>query len=259
MVGRWGFLACAFISAASLSNSAYAGAWSQPKGQGQVIVKYEPVWSIHWLDSDGNRSRLPEDRFDHVLSIWGEYGLTDRITLYGKTDWQDVGDDTLHFRGMGPLEIGARYQVLSYDNSAVSVQGSLISDSDGRNSAWAEPGVGEKEAEVRILAGTSFGGRYPSYIETQIAGRWREHLPSELRLEGTAGVHLNDRYMAVFQVYSGRTFPDNPDFSARWTTFELGAVRHYSDWSLQAGWRSTVIGRNIVTGDGPILGVWRRF
>ena len=253
-VCAWG-LGLSFL----LSEPVLAGAWNQPKGQGQAIVKYEPVWSIHWLDKDGVRYNLPEERVDHVVSLWAEYGVTERLTVLVKTDWQDVGDSQINFQGMGPTEIGGRYRLWSDERMIVSAQASLVSDSDGRNAAWSSAGFGETEAELRLLAGRSFGGRYPSFFEAQLAHRWRDNLPSEMRVEGAAGVHFNDRYMGLFQVYAGKTLPDDKSFEGRWNTYELGVVRHWSDWSAQLGWRSTVAGRNITAGDGPILGIWRRF
>ena len=241
------------------ANGAAASAWNQPKGHGQLIVKYEPVWQIHGFDQDGDRFMLPYERVDHVVSVWGEYGLTDRITLVAKTDWQDIDAGSKSYQGMGPVEIGAKVALWSHDGLVVSAQAAFASDSQGRNAVWGSPGEGEKETEARLLVGRSFGGRYPAFADLQLAHRWRDRLPDEQRLEGAVGVHLNPRYTVMGQVYAGKTLPVEAEHQSRWNTYEIGVVRHWNDWSAQAGWRAVVSGRNVNAGDGPIFAVWRRF
>lgn len=236
-----------------------AGAWNQPKGQGQVIVKYEPVWSVHRFDEDGDRLALPDERQDYIVSLWGEYGLSERVTLLVKTDWQDTDDGFHQYRGMGPVEIGGRWQALDHNGWQVSVQASYISDTHGRNAAWGSAGEGEQEADLRVLAGRNFGGRFPGFYEVQMARRWRDNLANEVRAEGTLGVHFRENYTAMAQFYAGKADVESDVGGARWLTLELGVVRHWEDWSVQAGWRATTAGRNVPAADGPIVALWKRF
>ena len=248
------------VAAISLPASADAGAWNQPKGQGQVILKYEPMWSQRRFDPDGNRVALAHQREDQVVSVWGEYGLTDKVTLLLKTDWQDADDGTRSYRGMGPTEVGGRWQVLSRETSVVSMQASYVTDSQGRNAAWGSPGEGTQEFDLRFLAGHSFVRKNrQQFVEVQLARRWRDHLPDETRLEATAGVHLSSKYTILSQLYAGQAEAGDQGDGARWITTEIGAIRHWDSWSAQFGWRTTVAGRQVDAGNGPVVALWRRF
>lgn len=237
-----------------------AGAWNQPKGQGQLIVKYEPVWSIHRFDADGNRIMQEHERVDHVVSLWAEYGLSERVTLLLKSDWQDADDGVRAYRGIGPTEIGARWQFASVGQSVAAIQSTYVTDTQGRNAAWGSPGEGEQELDLRFMAAHTFTkGKRPKFVEVQLARRWRESLSDDTRVEATAGVHLSNKYTLLSQVYAGQGDEESGEKGARWLTTEIGAVRHWDAWSAQFGWRATVAGRNVNAGDGPIVALWRRF
>lgn len=256
-----GVLGALTLGAAALvvPHSAVAGAWNQPKGQGQAIVKYEPVWSIHGFDEDGDRVRLHHERLDHVASLWAEYGVTDNLTVLLKTDWQDADDRMRSFRGMGPTELGGRWQFLSKGPSVASLQATYVTDSDGRNAAWGSPGQGAEEFDLRLLAGHTFVGSRSNFVEVQLARRWRDQLPTETRIEATAGMHMARHYTIMAQVYAGQGEAEQNEAGARWLTAEISSIRHWDNWSAQFGWRSTVAGRKVNAGDGPIVALWRRF
>jgi len=238
---------------------ATAGAWNLPKGDGLVILKYEPVKASNRYNESGQSEPLMRQHTEEIVSLWGEYGLTDRITLMAKTDWQDSVDEYYDFQGRGLLEVGARVQVLKTDHSVLSVQMVYGHDGDGRNATWAEPGQGEHESEARVLFGRGFDFRYHSYFEAQLARRWRDGLPDETRWEMAFGVDLNPKWSVLTQVYAGKVDTAGQDGGAKWTKIETGIIRHMDDWSLQAGWRRTASGRRIVDGDGIVVALWRRF
>lgn len=256
--GAWQGLVVAVLVCGS-ALPAMAGAWNQPKGSGQVIVKYEPVWSIQRFDQDGDRVSLEEERLDQVVSVWAEYGVSDKVTLLLKTDWQDADDGFHSYRGQGPTEFGARWLAWSGERTVVSVQASYITDSEGRNEAWGSHGEGREEADLRVLVGGNFGTTRPGFYELQLARHWKDGLSEETRLEGTAGVHFKERYTSIIQFYSGKADLPSEQGGARWTTIETGVIRHQGAWSGQVGWRATVAGRNVPAGDGPIVALWRRF
>lgn len=239
---------------------AWAGAWNPPKGHGQVIVKYEPAWSVQRFNADGVRVPLAHERTDEVVSVWAEYGLTDRVTMLLKSDWQDSDDGTRQYRGMGPTELGVRYRLLEGAAGVASVQASYVTDSQGRNAAWGSPGEGAQELDLRFLAGRSFVFRKRQHFaEVQIARRWRDSLPDETRIDATLGVHISSKHTLLSQIYTGQADAPTGGEGARWTTSEVGIVRHADRWSAQLGWRATVGGRNANAADGPIVALWRRF
>ncbi|NBB50791.1 hypothetical protein GVN24_21155 [Rhizobium sp. CRIBSB] len=213
------------------------------------------------FDPDGVRVDLPGDRRDDALSILAEYGLTDRLTLQVKGDWQSGEDAFVDYNGRGPLEIGVTWQAWRNDRSAVSLYAGYADGGEGRNAGYAAPGQGDSDWEVRASAGHSFdgvGGDWGpdrSFVEIQTARRMRQGLPDETRVDLTVGGHFGDDWLVLGQAYGGLADNDG----ARWLSVETSVVRHLGDWSVQAGWRTTVAGRETPIASGPVIGVWRRF
>ncbi len=239
-----------------------AGAWTQPKGKAQVIAKAERMVADEAFDPDGERVPLTVERRDRSLGVFAEYGLTDRLTVQIKGDWQDGEDQFVDYHGRGPLEVALIWQAWRDDRTAVSVQAGYSSAGDGRNAGYAAPGVGEDDWEVRTSVGRSFGGansgpfRFDrSFVEVQAARRFRDGLPNEVRADATIGAHIGERWLILGQAYGGAVDDDG----ARWLSLETSVVRHVGAWSLQAGWRETAAGRETPLGRGLVLAVWRRF
>lgn len=61
--------------------------------------------------------------------------------------------------------------------------------------------------------------------------------------------------MVLSQAFGGMTDDDG----ARWLSVETSVVRRFGDWSVQAGWREAVAGRETPESRGWVLAVWRRF
>ena len=244
---------------------AWAGAWTQPKGRGQVIVKYEDMRADQGFDSDGERVDLPEERRDASAGVFAEYGVTDRLTVQFKGDWQDGEDAFVTYEGRGPLEVGLTWQVWRDDRAAVSLYGGYASAGEGRNAGYAAPGVGDHDFEARVSVGRSFGGlpvRWGpdrSFVEFQAARRIRDGLPDETRVDVTLGGHFGEDWMVLAQAFGGAADDDGVVEGARWLSMETSVVRRLGDWSLQAGWRQTAAGRETPISGGPVVAVWRRF
>lgn len=249
------------LGLAGAASSAFAGSWNLPKGQGQAIVKYEDMRADEAFGPVGGRLDLPVERVDRSASALIEYGLTDRWTLQVKGEWQEGRDGFVDYEGRGPLEIGARWQAHRDDDSVLAVYAGYAQGGAGRNAGYAPPGAGDSDWEMRLLAGQSFNGSgvrwtpQRSFVEAQLARRWRQGLPDGVRVDLTAGAHLNDDWMLMAQGFGGAADDDG----ARWLSVELSAVRHVGAWSVQGGWRQAVAGRDAPVAGGPIVGIWRRF
>jgi protein XagA len=236
----------------AVAGPALAGPWTQPKGKGQVIVKYEDMRADRGFDPDGALADLPAERRDTVAGVFVEYGLTDRITLQFKGDWQSGEDAFVDYEGRGPLEIGATWQVWRDARTAVSLYAGYADGGEGRNAGYAAPGVGDSDWEARASVGHSFGR---AFVDVQAARRMRQGLPDETRVDATAGVHLGESWMLLSQAFGGQADDGGP----RWLSVETSVVRDFGDWSLQAGWRQAVSGRETPQAAGPVVAVWRRF
>jgi len=247
----------AFLTAAG---PAVAGPWTQPKGKGQVILKYEDMRADSGFGMDGLLADLPAERRDRVAGLFAEYGVTDRLTVQFKGDWQSGEDAFVEYEGRGPLEIGVTWQAWRDERTAVSLYAGYADGGEGRNAGYAAPGVGESDWEVRASVGRSFGGSgrwgpSGSFVDLQAARRMRQGLPDETRIDATAGVHLGDDWMVLAQAFGGQADDGGP----RWLSVEASVVREFGDWSVQAGWRQAVAGRETPESSGPVIAVWRRF
>lgn len=243
-----------------IAGPANAGPWTQPKGQSQLIVKYEDMQADRGFNMDGVLADLPAERRDTVLGVFGEYGLTDRLTLQFKGDWQAGEDAFVDYEGRGPLEIGVTWQAWRDDRAAVSLYAGYADGGEGRNAGYAAPGVGYADWEIRASVGRSFGGAgrwgpSASFVELQTARRMRAGLPDETRIDATAGAHIGGDWMVLAQAFGGQADDGGP----RWLSLEASVVRDLGDWSLQAGWRQAVAGRETPESGGPVIALWRRF
>ncbi|TAJ60701.1 MAG: hypothetical protein EPO49_09035 [Brevundimonas sp.] len=247
----------AFLAAAG---PAAAGPWTQARGEGLAILKFEDIRADQGFDVDGSLADLPAERRDTAIGLFLEYGLTDRLTVQFKGDWQSGEDAFVEYEGRGPLEIGVTWQAWRDDRTAVSLYAGYADGGEGRNAGYAAPGVGDSDWEVRASVGRSFGGAgrwgpSGSFVDIQAARRMREGLPDETRIDATAGAHLGDDWMVLAQAFGGQT----DDGGSRWLSVETSIVRDMGDWSLQAGWRHAVAGRETPEGGGPVIALWRRF
>ena len=251
----------AAIALLACAEPAVAGPWTQAKGHGQFIVKYEDMRADRGFDPDGDIANLPAERRDTALGVFAEYGVSDRLTLQFKGDWQSGEDAFVDYEGRGPVEIGLTWQVWRDDRTAVSLYGGYSVGGEGRNAGYAAPGEGEQDWELRAAVGRSFGGleaRWaPSgtFIDLQLARRMRQGLPDETRFDATAGARFGSDWMLLGQAFGGQADEGGP----RWLSVEASVVRDFGDWSVQAGWRQAVAGRETPESGGPIVALWRRF
>jgi hypothetical protein len=242
------------LAAVCVCDQARAGAWPVEPGETLAILKYERAGAEEAWDLDGRRYDWIE-RSDETASLHLEHGLTRRLTLQGKLAWSRGEEAGLAYEGRGPAELGLRYALFRNERMAISLYVGGIAPGDGRNVGYAAPGAGEAAGEVRLLAGRSFAaGDGSVFVEGQAARIGRAELPDETRLDLTVGYAPSDRWLLLGQTYAGWT-----DAEPSWIKVEVSAVRHFGDWSLQAGWRGSVAGKAGPVEEGPVLALWRRF
>ena len=249
-------IAAAFFCA--LSNPAWAGAWAMKDGEGLAIFKYEDQKADRGFDPDGVEGPV-DPRHDQTLSLYTEYGLTDRLTLQTKVGLTRGHDSFVGYSGRGPIELGLRYAFLRTDRSSVSLYLGAAKDGVGRNAGYAAPGEGDTDLEARLLMGSSRQWRRgaQSFAELQVARLRRSGLADETRIDAAVGVRPAPHWLLMAQAYGGQA--DSTPVRARWLKQEISVTRDLGAWSLQAGWRQTASGREIAADHGPVLAIWRRF
>jgi hypothetical protein len=249
-----GSLTAAFLWGAT---TAHAGAWPMPRGEGQVILKYERMEADQAFDEGGSAVDL-FPRTDEQLSAFVEYGLTSRLTLQAQGGYTRGEDAFVAYDGRGPTQLGVRAAVMRTARSVVSVYVGGTIAGEGRNADFAAPSQGDGDLEARVLAGRSGVWRRRNvFAEVQAARLARSGLPDETRLETALGVELTPRWQLLLQSYAGQA--DGGEDSPRWAKGEVSLVRRLGSWRVQAGWRQGYAGRNVPLERGPVVAVWRTF
>jgi hypothetical protein len=246
----------AIAAAFSCPVAAHAGAWPVEKGRTLVIAKYERTSADEGFGPDTVLVDIGHRR-DETLSVFIERGLTPRLTLQAKAGVTRGQDQWVDYSGRGPIEAGLRWAVLRGDRSSLAVYLGAGEAGEGRNAGYAAPGQGSLDLEARVLYGRSsvWRGR-EVYADLQAARLKRQGLADETRIDATLGVRPAKNWLILTQTYAGQA--DRSPVRSRWLKTELSVVRSFGDWSVQAGWRDTLSGRETARDRGVVLALWRR-
>lgn len=262
------FRKCAWALAFALAlapAASRAGAWPNAPGEGLLILAGTYDYADRGFDPDG-RPREAIRYEKQEISLFGEYGLTRRITLVGRAALQDVtieNDGMIDTKsGLAASEIGARAVVFRRDWDVLSIQATLVLPGDVENVSDLRLGEGGRDYEARVLYGRSFallGG--DGFAEAQAGWRVRQGAPpDEARLDLTLGWSDNG-WSAMAQAFglygTGATLPRRDYENLK---LQASVARELGDrMQLQFGAFRTVAGRSIVQETAVFVAVWRRF
>jgi len=235
---------------------AWAGAWPIAPGRTQVIAKYERTNARQGYDSDAVLVDI-DPRRDETLSVFVEHGLTPRLTLQAKAGVTRGHDKWADYSGRGPVELGLRWAAYRDDRSSLAIYLGAGEAGAGRNAGYAAPGQGSLDLEARVLYGRSaiWRGR-EVFVDLEAARLKRQGLADETRIDATLGVRPAKRWLILAQTYAGQA--DRSPDPSNWVKSEFSVVRAVGDWSVQAGWRDTLLGRETARDRGFVLAVWRK-
>ena len=231
----------ALLFAAALAGEARAGAWPMPKGEGQVILRYERQTAGDAFDAGGALTPI-EDRWDESATAFVEYGVTRRLTFQGKFGMARGEDRFTAYEGGSPAELGLRWNVLDRRRAVASVYLGAITPGEGENAIYVSRVRSQGDLELRALVGRSATAfRRPAFAEVQLARLWRIDAGDETRADLTAGVEPARNWLVLVQVYGGMT-DEGAALRPGWLNQEVSLVRRFGGWSAQAGWRAAVQG-----------------
>jgi hypothetical protein len=270
--------------------AAFAGAWTQPRGDSYLRVTYA-WWSTRTrFNADGKKAALegpgrPErgtEYRDRELRVYGEYGIVDRLTAYGSLAYKRVQlfeptaivfggvlpEATHTTSGIGDVILGGRFRILD-GRVPVSVAAEVKAPSGYSPSASPSLGNGMVDAAVRGLVGTSAGWIYA----TADAG-WSHRGGSyqdEFLFSAEIGGQLLSRHYFWRGVLRGRRSlgaMESSDLAvfdpslASPRALELGLVvgeELVSGVHIEAGLSHILSGRNSLAGNALEVGVtWSR-
>lgn len=245
--------------------SAFAGAWTMPRGKMQIIAS--TTWSAAKSSFDSSGSASVPAQFEKSLtSIDLEYGWNDWLTLiadpeyaYARTlrisgrvetdhDWAESGGVR--------IRLAHSFGVLSAEFTAKSA-GAYAMD-------VARDGAAGRQLETRLLYGTNFnlfGKR--GYIDLECGYRWiAGPRADEIPVDVTVGYRANWRTWLMFQSFNIIAMDNaRPPYEYyRQHKLEFSTVTWLSRTvSIQSSAFISPAGQNSLAEQGGSVAVWLRF
>ena len=149
---------------------AHAGGWTQPKGKGYFKLSEQIVNANSVFRPDGSKHSIPVTVNRYTTSLYGEFGLIDRLTIVGYMPvYKHLnidGDDTL--TGVGDWDIGIRIGLLTDRATVISLQamaGLPLGEADRDEFLWT--GDGEFNQHISLQVGHSLYP-LPAYLKGEV-------------------------------------------------------------------------------------------
>lgn len=185
------------------SSIAHAGGWTQPKGKGYFKLSQQVIRAESLFTANGSKTEIPTVS-GYTTSLYGEFGLTDRVTLVGYMPvYTHFAVDVEGFdstTGVGDWDAGVRIGILTKGPTVVSLQamaGLPLGDSGGDIVLWT--GDGEFNQHVSLQVGHSLYPA-PAYLKGEIGYNNRkssdnrdDNYADELRYGLEAGSTIAER------------------------------------------------------------------
>lgn len=256
----------AYVAAAAGAMDARAGAWTQPAGQGQIVLGGTFTRADRLFDASGRLVPTADYR-KFELPAHLEYGATDWLTLIAApallaiSTGQPATDD---YSGIGHSEAGARARLWQGGRSVASLQGTLRLPGASDPRAPAQAGQTDVQADLRLLAGHGFslGRGWTGFVNGEIGYRFRDGPPDEYRLDVTLGLRPTPRWLLLAQSFNtlaargGRAGPGRGSASK----LQLSVVRDLTvRWAVQLGTIATIAGEDALVEYGVVAAIWYRF
>lgn len=251
-----------------MSAPAFAGAWNQRAGEGQVISTSS--WSRAGKIFDDDYDAVPLRGFTKTdTRIYIEHGATDWLTFVGNGGYQilDFRDDASSFsyEGFDDIEFGAQIKTYAREGLATSIRLSYVIDSKLDNRA-VDVLRGGDQIELRGLLGQSRETILGDvFYDAQLALR-TESFDKIDAIQGalTLGYKPTNRWLIMSQAYAnfsdgeivdGFQVPDQFQLNS-----QISAARQYRPGRyIQLGLGQSLAGRNIVKERIFFIGIWSEY
>lgn len=240
---------------------AMAGAWTLPKGDIQIISGTTFATADHAFDNNSK----PTVRIGYqkeLLQLYGQYGLTDKITLFVSPEYAIATSAPLIGVAAAAKDAavggGVRFR-LTDAIGVVSLEASLKT-AGAFNLSVSANGVSGRQAELRLLYGKGFKiAERDAFVDVEAAARWVSgDRPNEVPVDLTVGWHATPKLMLMaqnFNIVSGSARA--PFGYYRSHKVELSAVYKFDDRSsIQLGGFVSPAGQNALQERGATLSVW---
>ena len=202
--------------------AAHAAAWTQAKGTWQVISGV--VYSDASVSFDNHGDATAPTSFKRILLQNDvEYGLSNRLTLFARTETADVRSQVGAAAAVdavnNAVELGFRLRSsrgphLLSDYDVIAIEG-MVRTAGAFNFAYsANANASGRGAGVRLLYGSPFKwGNRDGFVDLEAGERWLSRpRPNETVADLTAGLWLDKRWLAMAQSFNVVSGPAKPPY-----------------------------------------------
>ena len=279
------------LFAIGATNFAFAGAWTQKKGDGLLILNHSYYRASEFINNAGRKQSQPL----YQKAEWNpyiEYGLTDKITIGANLFVQYLRQDTkqsitqqitpfttvtttyngsANNIGIGDSELFARFRLYQKDGFVLSAEPMFKVPSFWSYTDLPDVGNSQPEAALTLSGGYGFkayGQNHFVNLDTGYryrAGREKD----QIRIAATLGLSLDSQWMIMPQLFITRrtsspsaasTFNEAGSNDYNLTKAQLSAVyKMWDDTSLQVGGFYHADAKNSSTGGGVLIALWQPF
>lgn len=274
MRARYTRRAFLFLSTISLALPAYAGAWLQQPGRGQIILNNYFYHSDHLYNNRGKREAQPAYH-KYEINPYIEYGISPDWTIGANLSFQGARQKQpqswyLGNYGIGDSELFARTRLWQQGGFVLSAMPLIKLPSFYTKKNAPKIGSDEIDAAFGLSAGYGFSwAGQPHFVDIGTLYRYRFGAPKDrVDVSATLGYSLNQRWILMPQLFFTYRIdaPQNASFTQssaddyNLTKLQLSVVYKLNmQTSFQAGAFTDVAGKNTGIGNGVLLSVWRHF
>jgi hypothetical protein len=242
---------------------AYAGAWTLPQGDVQLISNVTLSRASDGF-SDKGAPTTPLDFSKLWTSTTVEYGLTDDLTLnvegeYARADAANGLAPNSHATDFA-YGGGFRYRIFNSDFGILSAQATYKSAGAFDLSVSAND-VGGKQADFRLLYGTNFklfGD--DGFVDIEGGERWLSGArPNETPIDLTVGMHFTPHNMAMLQSFNIISGSDGKPPFGYYRIHKIALSWVNGPWhhlSFQSGAFISPAGQNSLVETGVFAAIW---
>jgi len=198
----------------TINNNILAGGWTKKKGKFFIQLGLQYMKSNKFHDINGTLVDI-NTLGDFTLSLYGEYGITDNLSLVGFFPFyhrlalnkiQGTNSGTVYFpgatkNGISDSDIGIKYKLTEWGQSVLSVGFSLglpLGDSNDPNGLLT--GDGEFNQKVNLQYGHSFYP-LPIYFSAYAGYNFRHKgYTDEINFGFETGYTFANKLLAIFRV-----------------------------------------------------------
>lgn len=208
-----------------MASVSMAGGWPKEKGKGYYKLSYSFINGKFFYNNDGDKVALARELGFYTTSFYGEYGLTDRLTVITYLPFATTaklgnqpGVPGGSITTIGDTNLGFRYGLLTGKPNVLSASvtlgiplGKTSNDTTG-TAASLQTGDGEFNQLVKLESGHSLGGGF--YASTFAGVNFRSNgFSEEVRFGGEIG-HVGKSLIGILKFQSITSLKNGEDSGA---------------------------------------------